>query len=149
LQKHADEFRFSLDTLLTRKGALINRFINTLVQEVRSNYQQMNDHIVQWIQEALMPLLHNNQYQKQLLETHMLRLTQMQGQRNTQSEQIETLQTNIYQLQAALNSLEPLYQEIINAPLAERETKNNIEKMNRGQVVSLTEARQAVRGVQL
>jgi len=144
LHKRADDFRFSLNTLLTRKGALINRFINTLVQEVRNTYQDLNEHINQWLQEALTPLLHNNQYQKQLLETHMLRLTQLQTQRNTHSEQIESLQTNIYQLQAALSSLEPLYQEIISAPLA-NDASEKLAVIRSGQVVSLLEARKAAR----
>ena len=144
LHKRADDFRFSLNTLLTRKGALINRFINTLVQEVRNTYQDLNEHINQWLQEALTPLIHNNQYQKQLLETHMLRLTQLQSQRNTHAEQIESLQTNIYQLQAALGSLEPLYQEIISAPLVNNASEK-LAVIRSGQVVSLLEARKAAR----
>lgn len=144
LHKHADDFRFSLNTLLTRKGAVINRFINTLVQEVRNTYQDLNDHIDQWLQEALSPLVHNNQYQKQLLENHMLRLTQMQGQRNTHAEQVESLQMNIYQLQSALNALEPLYQEIISAPLAD-DASEQLAVMRSGQVVSLLAARKAAR----
>ncbi len=145
LHRLADYFRFSLNTLLTRKGALINRFINTLVQEVRNTYQDMNEHINQWLQEALSPLIHNNQYQKQLLETHMLRLTQLQTQRNTHAEQIESLQTNIYHLQSALSSLEPLYQEIISAPLLNDATEK-LAVIRSGQVVSLLEARKAARG---
>lgn len=144
LHKSADDFRFSLNTLLTRKGALINRFINTLVQEVRNTYEDMNAHINQWLQDALAPLMHNNQYQKQLLETHMLRLTQLQTQRNTHAEQIESLQTNIYQLQAALGSLEPLYQEIISAPLV-NDASEKLAVIRSGQVVSLLEARKAAR----
>jgi hypothetical protein len=144
LHRRADDFRFSLNTLLSRKGALINRFINTLVQEVRNTYQDLNDHINQWLQEALTPLMHNNQYQKQLLEAHMLRLTQLQTQRNTHAEQIESLQTNIYQLQAALSSLDPLYQEIISAPLA-NDASEKLAVIRSGQVVSLLEARKAAR----
>lgn len=144
LHKRADDFRFSLNTLLSRKGALINRFINTLVQEVRNTYQDLNEHINQWLQEALTPLMHNNQYQKQLLETHMLRLTQLQTQRNTHAEQIESLQTNIYQLQSALSSLEPLYQEIISAPLV-NDASEKLAVIRSGQVVSLLEARKAAR----
>ncbi len=148
LHKRADDFRFSLNTLLTRKGALINRFINTLVQEVRNTYQDLNEHISQWLLEALTPLTHNNQYQKQLLENHMLRLTQLQTQRNTHAEQIESLQTNIYHLQAALNSLEPLYQEIISAPLVENASEN-LAIIRGGQVISLLEARASARANQL
>ena len=147
LHKRADEFRYSLNALLSRKAVMINRFINTLVQEVRNTYQDLEKHIDQWLQEGLAPLLHNNQYQKQLLETHMLRLTQLQTQRNSHSEQIESLQTNIYQLQAALNSLEPLYQEIIHAPL-EQEVLENLANLHGGQVISLLEARHNARANQ-
>ncbi len=145
LHKRADDFRYSLSTLLTRKGVLINRFINSLVQEVRNTYIDLNQHIDLWIQEALSPLIHSNQYQKQLLERHMLHLTQLQNKRNSHSEQIESMQTNIYQLQAALTSLEPLYQDIVSVPLVE-EKKNNVAQVKRGQVVSLKDVRQAVRG---
>jgi hypothetical protein len=69
------------------------------------------------MQEALAPLFHHNQYQKQLLEHHMLRLTQLQTQRNSHSEQLEVLQTNIYQLQTALGNIEPLYKELLMTPL--------------------------------
>ncbi len=144
LHKRADDFRFSLNTLLSRKGSLINRFINTLVQEVRNTYQDLHKHIDQWLQEALLPLAQSNQYQKDLLEAHMLRLTQLQGQRNSQAEQIETLQTNIYQLQSALNNLEPLYQEIISAPL-ESDASEKLAHLRNNQVVSLLEARKAAR----
>lgn len=117
LHQRADDFRKSLSTVLTHKGALISRFINTLVQEVRAVYVELNQHINHWLQEALAPLLHQNQYQKQLLEHHMLRLTQLQTQRNSHSEQLHSLQTNLYQLQSALASIEPLYRELLAEPL--------------------------------
>lgn len=117
LQTRAEEFRKSLTTVLTHKSALISRFINTLVQEVRTVYMDLHQHINHWMQEALAPLFHQNQYQKQLLEHHMLRLTQMQSQRNSHAEQLQTLQTNLYQLQSALMSIEPLYREILAEPL--------------------------------
>jgi hypothetical protein len=117
LQTRAEEFRKSLTTVLTHKSALISRFINTLVQEVRAVYVDLQQHINHWMQEALAPLFHKNQYQKQLLEHHMLRLTQMQAQRNSHAEQLQNLQTNLYQLQTALLSIEPLYREILAEPL--------------------------------
>jgi prefoldin subunit 5 len=75
----------------------------------------------------------------------LLRLTQLQTQRNTHAEQIESLQTNIYQLQTALGSLEPLYQEIISAPLVS-DASEKLAEIRSGQVVSLVEARRAARG---
>lgn len=145
LHRRADEFRYSMKTILSHRTALIHRFINTLVQEVRNTYQDLSDHIDRWLQEALAPLMHGNQYQKLLLEQHMLRLTQMQNQRNSHSEQIENLQTNVYQLQVALSSLEPLYQETTIAPLQEQKKEKTVG-VTRGQVVSLSEVRQAARG---
>lgn len=149
LHIRADEFRKSLSTVLTHKGALISRFINTLVQEVRAVYIDLNLHIHHWLQEALAPLFHHNQYQKQLLEHHMLRMTQLQTQRNSHGQQLEVLQTNIYQLQTALANIEPLYKELLMAPL-ESEPMADREQIEstaaRAQVVSISQGRQLVRG---
>jgi replication fork clamp-binding protein CrfC len=131
LQTRAEEFRKSLATVLTHKSALISRFINTLVQEVRAVYVDLYQHVNHWMQEALAPLFHQNQYQKQLLEHHMLRLTHMQSQRNNHAEQLQTLRTNLYQLQSALMSIEPLYREILAEPL-EPELMDDTLAMNDG-----------------
>lgn len=150
LHTRADDFRKSLSAVFTHKGALISRFINTLVQEVRAVYIDLNQHINHWMQEALAPLFHHNQYQKQLLEHHMLRLTQLQTQRNSHSEQLEALQTNIYQLQTALGNIEPLYKELLTTPLepelmADAEQKEQ-EQEQGAQVVSIKQGRQSLRG---
>lgn len=143
LQTRADDFRMSINSVLASKSIFISRFINTLVQEVRATYQDLNRAIEHWLQEALAPLFHHNQYQKHLLEHHMLRLTQLQNQRNSYAEQIEGLQTNIYQLQAALSQLEPLYQDIISTPLH----APTADETHGATVVSLTQARQAQSGL--
>ncbi len=149
LHSRADDFRKSLSAVFTHKGALISRFINTLVQEVRAVYVDLNQHIHHWMQEALAPLFHHNQYQKQLLEHHMLRLTQLQTRRNSHAEQLESLQTNIYQLQTALGNIEPLYGELLAAPL-EPELMADVEQKEPvaagGQVVSINQGRQSLRG---
>ena len=144
LHTRADDFRLSLNSLLTSKSTLISRFINTLVQEVRNTFKDINRAIEHWLQEALSPLFHNNEYQKQLVEQHMLRLTQMQNQRNTHAEKVESLQTNIYQMQAALTQLEPLYREVMKSPLDDAlEAKPAADAG--ATIVSLSEARQASR----
>jgi hypothetical protein len=143
LQIRAEEFGRSLSSVLASKTIFINRFINTLVEEVRQTYKDLNQQIDHWLREALAPLFHHNQYQKQLLEHHMLRLTQLQSERNSQSEQMQVLQTNVYQLQAALTQLEPLYQEIINSPLR----APTLEQNRGATVVSLSQARQAQTGL--
>ncbi len=148
LHRRADDFRKSLTTVLTHKGALISRFINTLVQEVRNVYGDLSLHINQWMQEALAPLFHQNQYQKQLLEHHMLRLTQLQNQRNSHAEQVEMLQTNLYQLQTALGNIEPLYREILAAPLEPELVADGEYKSGESsaQVISINQVRQVAQG---
>jgi hypothetical protein len=146
LNTRADDFRSSLTSVLMHKSALITRFINTLVNEVRNVYADLNQHIQYWVQEALTPLFHNNDYQKQLLGHHMLRLTQLQSQRNDLSEQLQSLQTNIYQLQSALTALEPLYLELVANPLhPELMDDTAVSDPNRAQVVSIDQARQTIR----
>lgn len=143
LNTRADDFRKSLTSVLMHKSALITRFINTLVQEVRNVFSDLNQHIQHWIQEALTPLFHNNEYQKQLLGHHMVRLTQLQTQRNDLSEQLQSLQTNIYQLQNALAALEPLYLEIMANPLhPELMDDSNSGTASQPVVVSIEQARQ-------
>lgn len=144
LQRRADDFRKSLSSVLTHKSALINRFINTLVQEVRAVYVELNQYISHWMQEALAPLFHQNQYQKQLLEHHMLRLTQLQTQRNSHAEQLQSLQTNLYQLQSALTTIEPLYREILTEPLDPVLINEHLSETSitgTGQVVSIKQLR--------
>lgn len=79
----------------------------------------------------------------------MLRLTQLQTRRNTHTEQLESLQTNIYQLQTALGNIEPLYGELLAAPL-EPELMADVEQKEPvaagGQVVSINQGRQSLRG---
>lgn len=147
LHHRADDFRKSLSTLLTHKSAFINRFINTLVQEVRAVYIDLNQHIQQWMQEALGPLFHQNHYQKQLLGHHMLRLTQLQSQRNSHADQLEALKTNLYQLQTALGNIEPLYQDILHSTLEpEPATEAGPSDLLVGaQIVSINQGRQSLR----
>lgn len=119
LHQRANEFRASLSSILSRKTTFISRFVDTLVAEVRQIYVDLNQHIVHWLSEALSPLHHQNQYQKQMLEQHMLRLAELQGGHNSLTQQLESLQTNIYQMQAALHQLEPIYKQVLKSPLGE------------------------------
>jgi hypothetical protein len=126
LHSHANEFRGSLANVLSRKNTFISRFITSLVNEVRQIYIDINQHIIYWLGEALTPLHHQNQYQKQLLEQHMLRLAQLQGSNNSWAQQVESLQTNIYQMQSALQQLEPLYKQVLKSPLEDSVEDNLI-----------------------
>ncbi len=75
----------------------------------------------------------------------MLRLTQLQTQRNSHAEQVEVLQRNIYQLQTALGKIEPLYKELMTAPL-EPESMVDLEPKDAmsAQVVSISQGRHGV-----
>ncbi len=147
LNNQANEFRGSLANFLSRKNTFISRFISSLVNQVRQIYIEINQHIVHWLGEALAPLHHRNQYQKQLLEQHMLRLAQLQGNKNSWVQQIEGLQTNIYQMQAALQQLEPVYHQVLKAPLNESVEDNltvhptNKVQTKTAQIVNLSSKR--------
>ncbi len=144
LHKRADGFRKSLSSVFTHKGALITRFINTLVQEVRNVFTDLNQHISHWIAEALTPLFHNNQYQKQLLEHHMLRLTQLQTERDDYKAQLDGLQAGLQQQQLALRALEPLYAQLLQDPL-NPELKYEPAVAAAQRVVSIEKKRQSLR----
>lgn len=105
LHHQADQFRASLDSLLSLKGPLIQRFVSTLVQEARALWQQLYNTIDHWLKQALVPLVQHNQYQRQLLEHHMLRLTRMRSEQQNQSQQVDTLRQNISQMEQALEAL--------------------------------------------
>lgn len=81
----------------------------------------------------------------------MLRLTQLQTQRNSHSEQLEVLQTNIYQLQTALGNIEPLYKELLMTPLEPElmtDAEQHAPQAAGAQVVSIKLGRQSLRGGQ-
>lgn len=73
-QAKADQFRLQLKTLLTEQRSLSRRFFATLVQEVIGLHQRLRQEAEQWASDALMPLMQHSLENKQLLETHMLRL---------------------------------------------------------------------------
>lgn len=74
LQVKADRFRLHLKTLLTEQRLLTRRFFATLAQEVVVLHRRLREEVDQWIGDALMPLMQYTLENKQLLETHMLRL---------------------------------------------------------------------------
>ena len=74
LREQADRFRLQLKTLLTEQRLLTRRFIATLAQEVILLHQRVREEVERWATDALMPLMQYTLENKQLLETHMLRL---------------------------------------------------------------------------
>ncbi|KAF1051614.1 MAG: Bacterial dynamin-like protein [Stenotrophomonas maltophilia] len=74
LRDKADRFRLQLKTLLTEQRLLTRRFFATLAKEVIALHQHLREEAEQWSVDALMPLMQHTLENKQLLETHMLRL---------------------------------------------------------------------------
>ena len=143
LHKKAASFHFSLANLFVSKDLLLSRFMNSLVQDVREIYQDLNQAIDLWIKEALSSLVQTNQYQKNMIDHQKQRLAQLEREGCGTQAQIANLQTSAHQFQAALRSLQPLYEDILAArQLAE--SKNNLAAVVQGQVVSLHQVRQAV-----
>jgi replication fork clamp-binding protein CrfC len=86
LQVQADQFRLHLKTLLSNQSTLSRRFFATLVQEVIGLHQRLRQDTEQWAGDALTPLMQHTLENKQLLETHMLRLKAL-AQETQQSRQ--------------------------------------------------------------
>ncbi len=138
LVSKANHFRHSLNSVFSSKQVLIRRFLSTLVQETRDCYDSIHESIDVWIEEALTPLIQHNQFQKQLLEHHMLNLTQLQQNRNSRTEQLKSLAHEIKKSQKAQLALEPMYKEVTSEPIVQTQLSAD--------VISLQQVRQAQRG---
>lgn len=145
VRKRASEFHFSFAILFTRKKVLINRFIGSLVFEVRNIYLELNQYIDENIKEALSSLVQNGQQQKQMIDHHKQRLAQLEKEGQGSNARVSELHVDMVHVQAALRALEPLYKDVLNAQQAS-DTKANLAEVVQGQVVSLSDVRQAVAG---
>ncbi len=108
LQGKADRFRLHLKTLLTNQTTLSRRFFATLVQEVIGLHQRLRQEAEQWAGDALMPLMQHTLENKQMLETHMLRLkalAQETQQTRTRSQHLQRYQHELQQQLAQANEM--------------------------------------------
>lgn len=108
LQGKADRFRLHLKTLLTNQTTLSRRFFATLVQEVIGLHQRLRQEAEQWAGDALMPLMQHTLENKQMLETHMLRLkalAQETQQTRTRSQHLQHYQHELQQQLAQANEM--------------------------------------------
>ena len=108
LQGKADRFRLHLKTLLTNQTTLSRRFFATLVQEVIGLHQRLRQEAEQWAGDALMPLMQHTLENKQMLETHMLRLkalAQETQQTRTRSQHLGRYQHELQQQLAQANEM--------------------------------------------
>lgn len=110
LKHQANQYRLSLDTLFVSKHKVIERFVHTLVREVRALYLDLEADVRRWAEEALSPLFHHNLYQKQLLERHMMQLANLNNNGRSVESQINTLQASIAAQEQALKRLNTILQ---------------------------------------
>ncbi|GAB3111304.1 hypothetical protein G8770_20085 [Aestuariicella hydrocarbonica] len=112
LEQQARQFRRSLGTIFNSKQRVIGRFINSLVQEVRSMNTALQADINLWAKEALAPISHETQYQKSLLDQQMLRITNLNQHQTGQENRLQELQTLIAQYEYALVGLDRILNEM-------------------------------------
>src|SRR5690606_14888072 len=112
LRQQARQFRLSLDTLFASKSKVIERFMQSLVREVRALRQSLEDEVTAWTEEALAPLLHHNLYQKQLLERHMMRLASLNNESRGLDAQLKELRESLSLQEQALGALGTILRQI-------------------------------------
>ncbi len=139
LKYQANQFRLSLDTLFASKSKVIERFVHSLVREVRTLYAVLDEDINHWVTEALTPLTHHNMYQKQLLERHMMRLANLNNENRGIDGQLKDLRANIVNQENALDELAAVIEKINLC------TPEGVIKPHN--VVSLDAARRAATGL--
>ncbi len=135
LEANAERLRHSLNSVIAPKKTLINRFIATLVKEVKALFASLQASTCDWLEDALTPLVHHNQHQKQLLEHQMMRLGQLREQGVSHSEKLRALEADLRELRLARKGLTPLFAEVSRSP--------EPAPGNSAKVVSLHAARQA------
>ncbi len=108
LKHQADQFHQSMNLLAASKNTLINRFVQSLVQEMRTLYHDIRQDIRHWISEAIALPAHCTHYDKQLLERHMILLTNLNSDKHTLQYQLGEIQSNNATQQAALASLDSI-----------------------------------------
>lgn len=138
IQRQSHQFRISLDTVFLSKKSYTERFIRSMVREIRNLYSDLDDEITHWIMEALSPLSHQNLYQKQLLERHMMRLASLTNESKNIDSQLEELKKNVRIQEHALTELSSILSNI-NSCTPSRVTRPH-------NVVSLDAARKAAIG---
>ena len=106
LRSQGKQFSLSLGNLLASKHSLMDRFMCTLVQEVRKLMNELRAEIDEWLKDALAPLNHRNLYQKQLLDQQLLQLANLNLQDRTDAEQVRMLRNQIAELEQGLMELD-------------------------------------------
>lgn len=130
LKHQADHFRRSLDTLFASKSKVIERFVHSLVREVRLVYDDIEKDVAHWVEEALTPLIHHNLYQKQMLERHMMRLTNLNNEGSGMDSQLQDLRSNLALHEQALTRLGSIVEKINACTPGQRQEPHNVVELD-------------------
>ncbi|WP_346838475.1 dynamin family protein [Microbulbifer sp. SAOS-129_SWC] len=116
LHRQAAQLRRSPQLLLARRNRLTERFLATLASEVGRLYSQLISAADGWTEQALEPLKQHVQYQKHLLNRHMIKLTELKQKTQTKRTDLRALEEEILRNDNALASLEEFLRQSSAAP---------------------------------
>lgn len=116
LHRQAAQLRRSPQLLLARRNRLTERFLSTLASEVGRLYSQLISAADGWLDQSLEPLKQHVQYQKHLLNRHMIKLTELKQKTQTKRTDLRALEEEILRNDSALASLEDLLRQSAAAP---------------------------------
>lgn len=116
LHRQAAQLRRSPQLLLARRNRLTERFVATLANEVGRMYSQMISSVDGWLDQVLEPLKQHVQYQKHLLNRHLIKLTELKQKTQTKRTDLRALEEELVRNHSALGSLEDLLKQTQPAP---------------------------------
>ena len=115
-------FRRDPKMIMTEQSQLIQRFINTFVEEARVEHRRILDASIRWSDEALLPLMQYTLEQKKLLETQVAGLKKLASTTKDNKAQQQHLKMMIDQTGAQLAQAEHIQQQLSLPPPSQRPT---------------------------
>ncbi|GAA5524291.1 hypothetical protein Maes01_00846 [Microbulbifer aestuariivivens] len=116
LHRQAAQLRRSPQLLLARRNRLTERFMATLASEVGRLYSQLISAADGWLDQALEPIKQHVQYQKHLLNRHLIKLTELKQKTQSKRTDLRALEEEILRNDTALAGLEELLRQNAPAP---------------------------------
>ncbi|WP_308364253.1 MULTISPECIES: dynamin family protein [unclassified Microbulbifer] len=116
LHRQAAQLRRSPQLLLARRDRLTERFLATLASEVGRLYSQLISAADGWLDQALEPLKQHVQYQKHLLNRHLIKLTELKQKTQVKRTDLRALEEEVLRNNAALVALEEMLTQSTSAP---------------------------------
>ncbi len=121
LKLQAEQFQLSVKPLFNNRKRLSARFLNSLIQESRQLNLALSADIDNWIKQALAPVSHHTQHQKQLLEQHMVQLANLKQEHDankSRRDRLQQLRAHIARHEDALFSLDGILKDVQVTPPA-------------------------------